>query len=77
VKSFPNDGLPNVGSDKEVGARAETVPFLQELVEEDDEEDYEMDDEEADAGAEVFGLVVETDEDVDGGFAEGDDECED
>jgi hypothetical protein len=39
---------------------------LEELVEEDDEEggDDELDDGEADAGAEVFGLAVETGEDV-------------
>jgi hypothetical protein len=79
VKSFPNDGHANVGGDKEVGARAEAVPFLEEFVEEDEEEggDDEMDEEEADSGAEVFGLAVETGEDVDGGLAEGDDECED
>jgi hypothetical protein len=80
VKSFPNKGLANVGSDKEVGARAEAVPFLEELVEEGDEEgsDDEMDDEEeeAEAGAEVFGLAVETGEDVDGGLAVGGDDCE-
>jgi hypothetical protein len=49
------------------------------LVEEDYKEgsDNELDVEEADAGAEVFGLAIETGEDVDDGLAEGDDECED
>jgi hypothetical protein len=47
-----------------------------ELVEEDDEEggDNELDGGEADAGAEVFGLAVETGEDVDGCLAQGDDD---
>jgi hypothetical protein len=52
---------------------------LEELVEEDEEEggDDELDVEEADTGAEVFGLaVVETGEEVDAGLAEGD-ECKD
>jgi hypothetical protein len=78
-KRFPNDGLTDVGSDEEVDAGTEAVPFLEELVKEDDEEggDDELDDEEADAGAEVFGLAVEAGEDVDGCLAQGDDECED
>jgi hypothetical protein len=53
---------------------------LEELIEEDEEEggDDELDEgEEADAGAEVFGLAVETSEDVDRGLSHGDDECED
>jgi hypothetical protein len=79
-EGFPNDGLANVGSDKGVGASAKAVPFLEELVEKGDEEgcDDELDDEEeADAGAEVFGLAVETGEDVDGCLVQGDDERED
>jgi hypothetical protein len=81
-KRFPNNGLAtDVGSDEDVDAGTETVPFLEEHVEEDDEEgsNDELDDvdEEADAGAEVFGLAVETGEDVVGGLAEGDDECKD
>jgi hypothetical protein len=53
---------------------------LEELVGEGNEEggDDELDDEEeADAGAEVFGLAAETREDVDGGLTQGYDECED
>lgn len=49
---------------------------MEELVEEDDDEggDDELDDEEeADAGAEVGGLAVETREDGDGSLAERDD----
>jgi hypothetical protein len=71
---FTNDGLADVGID----ARTKAVPFLEKLIEKDDEEggDDELDEEEADAGAEVFGLAVETGEDVDSGLAQGDDECE-
>jgi hypothetical protein len=52
---------------------------LEEVVEDYDEEggDDELDDEEVDASAEAFGLAVETGEDVDGGLAQGDDECGD
>lgn len=73
---FPNNGLADVGSDEEV-AGTKVVTFLEKLVKEDDEEggDDELDDEEADVGAEVFGLAIETGEDIDGGLAQGDDEC--
>ena len=76
-EGFPYDGFTNVGSN-EVDTATETVPFLEELVKDDKEGgDGELDDEEADASVEVFGLAVETGEDIDGGLAQGDDECKD
>lgn len=37
-ESLPDDGLANVGSDKERDTRAKTVAFLEQLVEENDNE---------------------------------------
>jgi hypothetical protein len=76
---FPNDVFTNVGSDEKRDTGSETVAFGQELVEEHDDEgcrDELEDEQEADTGAEGRGGTVETSEDVDGGLAEGDDECE-
>ncbi|PPQ90977.1 hypothetical protein CVT25_015811 [Psilocybe cyanescens] len=63
-----------------VDARSVTVPLLQELVWEDDDQlrEDELDDEqEADASAEVSRLAVQPCKDVDGGLAERDDQSED
>lgn len=71
-------GFADVGSAEGVDAGAEAVPLLEELVEEGgDDELYYV--EEADVGAQVFGLAIETREDVyvGSGLAQGDDECED
>ena len=73
----PDDRLANVGGDEERDARPETVTFLEELVEEDDDERgrAELDDqEETDTSAEVAGLTVHASEDVDGRLAERQDE---
>jgi hypothetical protein len=79
-EGLPDDGLADVGRDKERDARAEAVAFGEELVEEHDDErgGHELEDEEeADTGAERRGRAVHAREDVDGGLAEGDDEGED
>lgn len=77
-EGLPDDGLANVGRNKERDTGAETVALLEELIEEDDDEGSgdELDDEqEADTGAEVAGLAVETSEDVDRALTECDDQC--
>lgn len=76
-EGLPHDGLTNVGGDEQGDAGAKAVPLLKELVEEDDDEgggNELNDEEEADAGADVRGLAVETGKDIYGGLAEGDDE---
>ena len=79
-EGLPYDGLANVGSNEQVDTRAQAVALLEELVEEDDDEgrNNELDDEEkADTGSEVFGLAIETGEDVDGGLAESNNDSKD
>jgi hypothetical protein len=77
---LPDDGLANVGGNEEIDARAKTVAFLEQLIEENDDKgsNDELDDqEEADTCAEVTRLAIETGQDVDGGLSERDNECED
>jgi hypothetical protein len=62
-EGLPDDGLADVGGDKQVDAGSETVALLEELVEEDDDEggDDELDDEEqANTGTKVTWLAIET-----------------
>ena len=69
--------LPICG-DKEGDTRAESVPFLGELVQEDDEEGCrdELDDEETDTCAEVGGLTIEACEGVGDCLGKGVGDCE-
>ena len=71
-ESLPHDGLANVGGDEERDTAAETVAFLEELIQEDNDEtgDHQLNDEEnADTGTKIRGLTVETGDDVDNGLA--------
>ena len=65
-------------SDKEGDTRAESIPFLGELVQEDDEEGCrdELDDEETDTCAKVRGLAIEACEDVGDCLGKGVGDCE-
>ena len=65
---LPDDGLADVGSDEEGDARSESVSFLEELIEEDDNKgcrDELEDEEKADAPAHRRGCAVETGKYVD------------
>lgn len=78
-ESLPHDRLADVGGDEERDTAAEAVALLEQLVEEDDDEagDHELDDQEnADTGAEVRRLAVETGDDIDDGLAEGQEDGE-
>jgi len=60
-KGLSNDRLADVGGDEHIGGGSETVVFLKEFVEENDDEgsDDKLDDEEkADAGADVTWLTI-------------------
>lgn len=75
-ESLPDDRLADVGSDEEGDTAAETVALLEELIEENDDQSggKKLDNEEnADTGAKVRGLAVETGQDVNAGLAEGQD----
>ncbi|RUP46919.1 hypothetical protein BC936DRAFT_146374 [Jimgerdemannia flammicorona] len=77
---LPEDGLADVGGDEEVDAGTETVPLLEELVQEhgDKRGNHELDDqEEAHAGADFLGATVQTSQDGNGGVTKGDDHSED
>lgn len=79
-EGLPYDRFADVGGDEERNSRAETVPFLEEFIEKDDDKsgsDELDDEEETDAGADVARLAVETGEYVDGCLAERDDHGED
>ena len=76
-EGLPHDGLADVGGNEERDTAAETVAFLEELVKQDDNQtgDHKLDDEEnADTGAEVRGLAVETGDDIDDRLAERDED---
>ena len=72
---LPDDRLTDVGGDEEGDTGTEAVTFLEELIEENDDEcgGDELDDkQEAYASTKVRGLAIETSEYVNGGLTEGD-----
>ena len=78
-EGLPYDRLADVGSDEEGDARPESVSFLEELIEEDDNKgrrDELEDEEKADAPAHRRGCAVETGKHVDRCLTESDDKCE-
>jgi len=78
-KCLPDNRFTDVGGDEEVDARAKAVSFLEEFVEEDDDKggNDELDDKKkTNTSADVFGLAVESRENVDGSLSKGNDEGE-
>jgi hypothetical protein len=76
---LPDNGLADVGRNEERDTAAETVALLKQLVEENNDEtgDDKLDNQEnADTGAEVAGLAVETSKNVDTSLAEGENNSE-
>jgi hypothetical protein len=79
-EGLPNYGLADVGGNEEGNARTETVPLLEELVEEHDNQgrnDQLDDQKQADTCTEVAGLPVESGQNVDGSRAKSNDESKD
>ena len=77
---LPDDGLANVGGNKERDARTETVTLLEKFVEENNNEsgDDELDDQQkADTSAEVTWLAIKAGKDVDGSLTKRDNQRED
>lgn len=78
-ESLPDDGLADVGGNEEGDTTAETVAFLEELIQQNDNQtsNNQLDNQEnTDTGTEVTGLAVETSQDVNTGLAEGKDDSE-
>ena len=75
-EALPNDGLANVGSDKKRDSRAQSVSFLEQFVQKQNNQtrDKELDDDqETDTGADVRGVSVHTGQDVNDTLAKSDD----
>jgi hypothetical protein len=69
---FPDDGFTNVGGDEQRDTGSETITFLEEFVEKDDNEggDDELDDEKEANSCSKFGrLTVHASQDVNGGLS--------
>ena len=76
-KGLPDYWLTDVGGDEKIDTWAKTVSFLEEFIKENNNKccnDKLDDKEEADAGADVFGLAVESGENVDGSLSKRNDE---
>jgi hypothetical protein len=76
---LPDNGLADVGSNEQRDTAAKTVAFLEELIQQNDDEtgNNQLDDQEnTDTGTKVAGLAVEASQDVDTGLAEGKDDGE-
>lgn len=74
---LPDDGFANVGSNEKRDAGTKTVTLLEKFIEQDDDEscrDELNNEQQADAGAQILGLPVETREDIDGSLTKRDDE---
>lgn len=73
-EGLPDDGLANVGGDEERYARTEAVAFLEQFVEQEDDQtgDKQLDyDQEADAGADLGRVTVHARHDVNNCLAHG------
>jgi hypothetical protein len=76
-KCLPDNRFTDVGGDEEIDARAKAVSFLEEFVKKDDDEgsNDELDDKKkTNTSADVFGLAVESCENVDCSLSERNDE---
>ena len=77
---LPDNRFANIGGNEKRDTGTETIPLCQELVQEDDNKRRrdELDDEqEANTGAEVTWLTIETTEDIDSSLDKGNDHSED
>lgn len=73
----PDDGFANASGDEQRDTGSKTIAFLQELIEQNDDEtgNYQLDNQkEADAGTEVGWLAVEAGQDENAGLAEREDD---
>jgi hypothetical protein len=78
-EGLPDDRLADIGGNEERDTRAQTVAFLQKLIEENDDKaskDKLHNEEETDARAEIAGLTVQASEDEHASLAEGEDNRE-
>ena len=79
TERFPDDRLADVRGDEQRDARAESVAFLQQFVEEKDDQtgDEQLDDDQkTNAGADVRRVAVHARHHVDDGLSDGDDHAE-
>ena len=76
---LPDNALANVGSDEKRDTRSQAISLLEKLVQENDNQtsDNELENEEqANTGAKVARLAVETSQNVDGSLSEGENDGE-
>lgn len=76
-ESLPDNGLADVGGNEEGDTTSKTVTFLEQFIEKNDDEtgdDQLHDQKNADTGAEVTGLAIETSKNVNTGLTEGQDD---
>ena len=75
-KAFPNDGLANVGSDKKRDSRAQSISFLKEFVQKQNNQTGNKqldDDQKTDTSSDVGGVTVHAGQHVHDALAKSDD----
>jgi hypothetical protein len=78
-EGLPHNRLADVGGNEEGDTASKTVPLLEQLIQEDDNQtsDDELNDQQdADTGTKITGLAVETSQHIDTSLAEGEDNGE-
>lgn len=76
-KGFPDDGLADIGGNEERNSRAQTVSFLQQLIQKNDHQSGQNqlnNQEQADTGTQVAGLAIQTSKNENAGLSEGEDD---